>query len=81
MVTTKDRLHRLIDELPESELVAAERLLERLRNGARGTVVADGTVDDEPLSMEDLVAVQEGIDAIGRGDFVTLREYEARRKG
>ncbi|HYU19952.1 MAG TPA: hypothetical protein VEQ11_14780 [Chloroflexota bacterium] len=80
-MTTKDRLHRLIDELPESELVAAERLLERLRNGARGTVVADGTVDDEPLSMEDLVAVQEGIDAIGRGDFVTLREYEARRKG
>ncbi|MBI2939338.1 MAG: helix-turn-helix domain-containing protein [Chloroflexi bacterium] len=48
----------------------------RGRKSARGF---EGFADAEPLSAEDLEAVREGIEAIRRGDYVTLDEYERQR--
>lgn len=73
---TRDRLHALIDALPEGELPAVERFLT-----ARGAsddpflrALANAPVDDEPLTPEDEAAIQEGLDAIARGDVVTQSE-------
>ncbi|HYO46530.1 MAG TPA: hypothetical protein VEY33_07565 [Gemmatimonadota bacterium] len=47
----KNRLHELIDELPDSEVDTAERILEVLRNAAADRflrVVDAAPYDDEP---------------------------------
>jgi excisionase family DNA binding protein len=48
-------------------------------NGRNGDD-ADEEYDDEPLSAEDWAAIREGIDAIRRGDTVTLEEYDRERQ-
>ena len=55
-MTTKERLHQLIDQLPESELEAAERALTdtfvlALLNTPEG---------EEPLSPEEIAGIMEG---------------------
>ncbi len=55
-MTTKERLHQLVDQLPESELMAAERALTdsfllALLNTPEG---------EEPLSAEEIAGIIEG---------------------
>ncbi len=68
----RKHLHQLLEELPEPELPAAQRFLEYLQ-----TVQDD--VDREPLSEEALAAANDGVEAIQRGDYVTLDEYRRTR--
>jgi hypothetical protein len=35
--------------------------------------------DDEPFSTEDLAAIQEGEEALKRGEFISLEDYEKER--
>jgi hypothetical protein len=35
--------------------------------------------DEEPFSAEDLAAIKEGEDALKRGEFISLEEYEKER--
>ena len=35
--------------------------------------------DEEPFSAEDLAAIKEGEEAIKRGEFISLEEYEKER--
>ena len=72
---TRERIHRLIDELPEGELPAVERFL------AEHGVVADpflgalaAAPDDEPLTPDEEAAIDEGLDAIERGQIVPQTE-------
>ncbi len=68
----KDRLHALVDELPESELLTAERVLSAL------TVTADPVLralleapwDDEPETEEERQAVQEAREELARGEAI-----------
>lgn len=56
MVLTKERLHHLIDELPESELDAAERVLEYLRARGRDPLLralVEAPEDEEPTTAEE----------------------------
>ena len=58
-MTTKEGLHRLIDALPDDALVEAERMLMSLRAGdavLRAFMEAPG--DDEPLTPEDIAAIE-----------------------
>ncbi|MGI8927649.1 MAG: hypothetical protein ACR2HN_13555 [Tepidiformaceae bacterium] len=56
-MTSRDRLHSLIDELPESSLERAERSLEMVVGCER--VSLDGAPeDDEPLTAEDEIAIE-----------------------
>jgi len=54
-MTGKARLHQLVDELPESELHAAERFLEYLRDAGDPFLqaLAAAPPDDEPTTPEE----------------------------
>lgn len=72
-VTTRDRLRSLVDELPESELHAAERFLQYLRQATEEPFLhALGTakLDDEPETPEEAAAVEIARQQAARGEVV-----------
>jgi hypothetical protein len=75
-MTTKATLHQIIEELPESELVAAGRFLAYLRDMAdpvrRALLTAPW--DDEPETEDERQAVQEARDELARGEVYPLDE-------
>ena len=73
---TRDTCHRLIDELPESELAAAERFLQYLRATTDPVLRAllEAPPDDEPETEEERQAVQAARDELARGEVRTLEE-------
>lgn len=61
-MTTKERLHQLIEELPESETDTVARYLEAMRTAAGDPVMLallTAPEDDEPLTDEDVAALRE----------------------
>jgi hypothetical protein len=72
----RDTLHQLIDELPESELAAAERFLNYLRATADPVLRAllEAPLDDEAETDEERHAVQEAREELARGEVRTLEE-------
>jgi hypothetical protein len=75
-MTTKATLHRIIEELPESELVAAERFLAYLRDMAdpvrRALLTAPW--DNELETEDERQAVQEARNELARGEVYPLDE-------
>ncbi len=69
VMTAREELHKMVDELPEAELEAARGLLEELRNGA----------EDDVVTPEDLAEIEAGREAIRRGDYITMEEYKRQR--
>ena len=68
----KQRLHQLIDELPEDEIQAAQRYLEFL-TACRDPLLnalESAPEDDEPVSSEEHRAVEEAERAAAAGDVV-----------
>ncbi|HUG39905.1 MAG TPA: hypothetical protein VMM12_05445 [Longimicrobiales bacterium] len=61
MATSKDRLHWLVDQLPEREAHAAERFLEYLRASSEPLLRAlvEAPLEDEIESEEERDAVRE----------------------
>ena len=73
----KEDLHRLIDALPDSELLVAHRVLEALiAVGPEGILVSldDAPLDDEPTTPEEDAGVAEAYEAIKRGDVLSAAE-------
>lgn len=72
-MTTRDDLYRLVDELPESEIQAARRYLEYLRNLGDPVLMAllEAPDDDEPEIEEERVAVAEAQEDLDAGYMVT----------
>ena len=60
-MTVKEKLYHLVNALPETELVAAERYLEYLAHSADPVALALELApeDDEPLTDEDRAAIAE----------------------
>lgn len=61
-MTDRERLHSLVDDLPEPEAHAALRFVEYLRQGSSDPVaraLQEAPTDDEPLTAEDLAALEE----------------------
>lgn len=90
---TKADLHRLIDELPESEQETAFRILGCLKDERRSGLarafaeeiedpflcaLAAAPLDDEPEAPEEAEAVREGEEAIARGDVIPWGEAKQR---
>ena len=77
-MTTKDELHRLVDQLPESQIETAARDLRELCAAGDPVLRALLTApsDDEPLTAEDRAAIAEGWDAYRAGDVVSLEEVK-----
>ncbi|HEY8743960.1 MAG TPA: hypothetical protein VIU62_12715, partial [Chloroflexota bacterium] len=76
-VSVKIELHRLVDELPETEVIPARRFLEYLRDTRREPVLDSlmhAPEDDEPLTPADEAAMEEAKAAYRRGDYLTADE-------
>ena len=74
---SKEKLHELVDALPESEVEAAKRALECLVNKECDPVLQaflDAPEDDEPVTEEDLKAIEEAEEAIARGETESLED-------
>jgi hypothetical protein len=72
----KERLYRLVDQIPAGEVHTAERFLEYLSTSDDPVLRAlmNAAEDDEPLSAEDREALEEGRRALAEGDVVTDEE-------
>jgi hypothetical protein len=61
-MTTREELHKLVDQLADSDLAAARRLLVSLAID----------LDDDSFSPEEVREIEKGADQIRRGEYVTL---------
>ena len=77
-MVTREQLYRLVDELPEDELATAARILEGLQGHSEQDpmlkLLDEAPEDDEPLTPEDIAAIEEGKAAFRRGDYWTPQE-------
>ncbi|MEW5929481.1 MAG: hypothetical protein AB1941_18660 [Gemmatimonadota bacterium] len=80
-MTVKERLHLLVDLLPDSEVEVAERVLEALSAAPAGlpAFLRNAPADDEPYTDEERAAVEEAYEAIRRGEV--LSDEPRRQRG
>lgn len=60
----REDLYHLVDQLAETELEKARRLLEVLHRD----------VDDDPITEEEMAEIRRGAEQVERGEYVTLDE-------
>ena len=70
-MTTKDRLHKLVEELSEQEAEAALVIVERRRDDPMLHALATAPADDETSSAEEDVSAAEALTAYRRGEAVS----------
>jgi hypothetical protein len=75
---TRESLHRLVDDLPETEIVRAERLLAVLKDTAEPPLGMFENVpeDDEPETAEEVAAVAEAWREHREGKSLTTEELK-----
>jgi hypothetical protein len=75
---SRDSLHRLIEDLPETELVRAERVLEALKETAEGSLYSleNAPDDDEPETPEEATAVAQAWQEHRAGKSLTTKELK-----
>ncbi len=76
-MTTRDDLHQLIEELPESDLPLYLGLLDRYRHGEDDPLLRKlllAPFDDEPVTEEERAAVEEALEDIRHGRVVSHEE-------
>jgi hypothetical protein len=72
-MVTKERLHHLIEVLPEAEHDTAARILEALSGVARGGALhtfETAPYDDEPENEEEALMAEESLAELARGEFI-----------
>ncbi|MEW6235783.1 MAG: hypothetical protein AB1656_10390 [Candidatus Omnitrophota bacterium] len=81
-MTVKERLHVLIDRLPDEKAKEAECILQRLslEDDPLWRALQDAPEDNEPLTPEDIQAIEEGYEDIARGDLIHWKEVHAKAK-
>jgi hypothetical protein len=74
----RDSLHRLVDDLPESEVSRAERLLEVLKETAEKPLytLENAPEDDEAETSQEAVAVAEAWRDYREGKSLTTEELK-----
>ena len=75
-MTTKERLHQLVDQLSENEMTAAERILQAFHDNSLDSLsraLLEAEEDDEPLTEEDEAAIADGIEQYKQGKVKPLR--------
>lgn len=66
-MTTKERLHKLVDEMNEVEAAATLLITERHRDDAMLQALASAPEEDEEISAEEEAAVQEARNELAAG--------------
>jgi hypothetical protein len=76
----KQQIIDLVDEVPEQAQAILLSVVRHLTSpDAKAFVTAeDAPYDDEPVTPEDVAAIEEGKRAVARGEFIT--QAELRRK-
>ncbi len=69
MATTRERLHELLDELPEDMLDDAEAAIAALAPPPYRPP-AEAPEDDEPITAEDVAALREGHEEYLRDELI-----------
>ena len=82
-MTTREELHRLVDELPESERHAARRFLEYLRNLGDPVLrsLMEAPEDDESTSPEEDKGAKEAWQEYLRGEARPWKEVREELAG
>lgn len=78
----RERIHRLVDRLPEEELPVARRVLEGLETLGDPVLraLAKAPETDEPLSQGDREALREAESDVRQGRVRPLEEYLSERE-
>jgi len=66
-MTTKERLHRLVDDLSDGEADMALRTISEQHEDPLLRAIANAPLDDEEITPEEEAAVQEARDEIAAG--------------
>ena len=81
-MTTKEQIHQLVNDLPESDLDTVKRVLEGLSALSSSNPVkaalAHAPVDDESVTDEEAQAIEEGERDVEAGRVVTADEVQVR---
>ncbi len=79
---TRERLHEMVDRIPESDIAAAQQALERLARDASFRAALSAPLDDEPVTAGDATAIARALEEIKAGRAVShdevLREFGIR---
>jgi hypothetical protein len=70
-MTTKETLHRLVDQLPDDQAELARHWLEDLRDAA--------DTEGPPLDAETLASLDRGLADVAQGRVKPLDQYERER--
>lgn len=76
-MTTKERLHRLVETIPTDDLSKAEAALEKFSDPVLRAFI-EAPEDDEPLTSEEIAAVEEAKAEIAQGSLVPWAAVKAR---
>ncbi len=79
-MSIKEDVHRLVDELPDDELPAAQRLLESLLAKEQDPLIRhlmQSPIDDEPYTPEERAEDEEGWQEYLRGETRDWDEIQA----
>jgi hypothetical protein len=77
MSTSREAIYRLVDELPDTLLPEIERYLAALRDDPVLRAFMDALEDDEPLTPEEIAAIEEGKAELARGEGIPWETYLA----
>lgn len=80
-MTSREKLHRIVDELPEEELEAALKAIEARSDDAMIRRLDDAPPEDEEISAEEEAAVQEARDELAAGAPLVSQDEMKREFG
>src|SRR5262249_49726515 len=78
MAVTRERLHELVEQIPDAALGVAAEALQRIARDPVAEALNNAPVDDEPLTAEELAGLAEAEADIAAGRVFTTEE--ARRR-
>jgi len=76
-MTTKERLHKLVDELSDREAKAALVIVERRRDDPMLQALAVAPLDDEPSDLHEDTSAEDALDANRRGEGISSADLRA----
>ncbi len=80
-MSVREDIHRLVDALPESELLTVRRLLEALHllsRDPRQVALDMAPWDDEPTTPEEEAGIAQAYEEIARGEVISAEEAKRR---
>ncbi len=80
-MTTREKLHRIVDELPEEELEATLDAIETRSDDPMIRRLGDAAPEDEEISDDEEAAVQEARDEVAAGTPLVSQDEIKREFG